>query len=358
MKRLSFIPQLDSFRFFAVLLVMISHWLPKYDFLPFAPYGVIFFFVLSGYLITSNLLYLKQSIDKGELSIPSALKYFYIRRTLRIFPLYYLVIALAYLFIRPLFEGHILWYVTYLPNFLIFRQQYWPDMLSHFWSLGVEEQFYLLWPFLIFLVKEQRLRHLFIFIILLSITFKVFVYFDHTSYGTVLPWANFDAFGVGAILAYFPFSGKRSAFLEKIPFLLLCITLSIVAHLMKLEFLLGITISGCAAFIILHAQKNFTGLAGKIVDRPELQYLGKISYGLYVYHNFMPWLWRCLTGTETRYPLPIALFTKSVLQKPVIALSAQFILLIGISSLSWYLFEKPINDLKNALKTKPSPIAG
>src|SRR5580704_14630166 len=68
LKRLSFIPQLDSFRFFSVLIVILYHWLPGYNIFHFADVGVGFFFVLSGYLISSNLLYLKQSIDKDEIT--------------------------------------------------------------------------------------------------------------------------------------------------------------------------------------------------------------------------------------------------------------------------------------------------
>ena len=339
---------------------MISHWLPKYGFLPWGAYGVTFFFVLSGYLISSNLLYLKQSIDNKEISIPNAFKFFYIRRTLRIFPLYYLAILLAYLLVRPVFAGHLFWYVTYLPNILMFREKAWPAMLSHFWSLGVEEQFYLMWPFLIFLVKERWLKYLFPIAILVSIGFKALVYLYHDSFFyTALPWANFDAFGVGALLAYLPFSRFRPVILEKIPFLwgfLFFTILSIVAHVTGLIFLLGIFISGGSFFIIRKAQTNFTGLSGKILDLPAIQYLGKISYGLYVYHNFMPWLWRCLTGAEDRYPLPIVLSTKSWLHKPIFALSAEFILLVVIASLSWYFVEKPFNNLKGLLKQKPRPV--
>lgn len=360
MKRLSFIPQLDSFRFFAVFLVLISHWIPKFNYLPWGSLGVTFFFVLSGYLISSNLLYLKESINNKEISIPQAFKLFYIRRTLRIFPLYYFAIILLYLLIGKIFEGNVIWYITYLPNILMYREKAWPGMLSHFWSLGVEEQFYLLWPLLIFSVKWDRLKYLFPFMIAVSITFKFIVYITHGSFlCTLLPWSNFDAFGIGAILAYLPFAPHRTALLEKIPFLwgfLTCTALSIVFQITGFYVLFGVCFSGSSFFIIRKAQKGFTGFAGAILNHPALQYLGKISYGLYVYHNFIPWLWRCLTGTEDRYPLPVTLFAKNNwLSKPVVALSAEFILLVGISSLSWFLLEKPFNNLKNIVGWKKNP---
>jgi peptidoglycan/LPS O-acetylase OafA/YrhL len=123
-KHLKFVPQLDSLRFFAVLLVMIAHWIPNnpVNRIPNGYLGVTFFFVLSGYLISSNLFYLKISIDQQELQLPSAFKIFYTRRTLRIFPLYFLVIFLTFLIIPKIFMGNFIWYVTYLPNcaFLVF----------------------------------------------------------------------------------------------------------------------------------------------------------------------------------------------------------------------------------------------
>ncbi len=230
-KHLRFIPQLDSFRFFAVMLVLVSHWTPKSNaYLPNGCLGVTFFFVISGYLISSNLIYLKKSIDGGSLptdggSLPTgkAFKIFYIRRTLRIFPLYFLVIFLLYLANKEIFEGKVLWYLTYLPNILFFRQKAWPGMLSHFWSLGVEEQFYLVWPLLIFTVKERWLKYLCPGIVLLSLAFKIWLFDRYNpffSYNDLLTMYNFDAFGIGAILAYLPFD-KTSfpAKIAKVPFM-------------------------------------------------------------------------------------------------------------------------------------------
>ncbi|MEJ0081052.1 MAG: acyltransferase [Puia sp.] len=177
--RLNYLPQLDSFRFFAVFLVIIYHWLPnnRINLIPNGYLGVTFFFVLSGFLISSNLLYQKRELDKGLISFSKAFKSFYIRRTLRIFPLYFLVIFLVFAIAPLAFGGHLLWYLTYTPNFLVFRMQGWPGMLSHFWSLGVEEQFYLVWPFMIFNIPLGFLKYLFSGIICLSIISK-FIFFQ------------------------------------------------------------------------------------------------------------------------------------------------------------------------------------
>ena len=360
MKKLTFIPQLDSFRFFAVFLVMVYHWLPSYAYLPWGAYGVTFFFALSGFLISSNLFYLKQSIDNQEITTPGALKQFYVRRTLRIFPLYYLVIILSFVFIRDAFSGHVGWYLAYIPNFLFAREKSWPELLSHFWSLGVEEQFYLLWPSLIFFVRWDRLKYLFLFVILFSIVMKLGLFLSHGSlFNLLLPWNSLDAFGTGALLAYLPFSRYRTTFLDRIPFrwgFFLSLGLGILSDRTGYFFLFDLFISISAIFIIRQAQKGFTGFAGKVFDFPALQYLGKISYGLYVYHVFMPWLWRCLTGRELRLPLPITIITGNWAHRPLVIEIAQFLLTVIISSLSWYLLEKPFINLARR-KARPSLVA-
>ncbi len=357
MKQLKFIPQLDSFRFFAVMLVILAHWLPgsPLNRIPNGFLGVVFFFVLSGYLISTNLLYLKRSIGQKEISVGQAFKIFYIRRSLRIFPLYYLVLFLLYLINSKIFRGDMIWYVTYLPNILMFKEKIWPGMLSHLWSLGVEEQFYLVWPLLIFIVKEKWLKYLFPGTIILSILFKLSLFHVYSTFFTfdnLLPFCSFDAFGVGAVLAFIPFSDDTSGnWSDRIPFSLgvLCsLILGTLVYMTGMCFLFAFFISAASFFIIRQAQKGFTGLVGFILDQPAIQYLGRISYGLYIYHNFMPWLWQCITGRERAYPLSIPTFNSPWLTRPVVALSAQFILLIVISSISWYVVERPFNNLKNA----------
>jgi peptidoglycan/LPS O-acetylase OafA/YrhL len=362
LKRLPFIPQLDSFRFFSVLIVIFYHWLPGYSVLFHAEVGVGFFFVLSGYLISGNLLYLKQSVDSEEMTSGHALLLFYYRRALRIFPLYYLVIILLLLAVPAVFDGNFTWYSLYAPNLLFFRIQHFAGMLCHFWSLGIEEQFYFLWPMLIIFVPWRRLKSLFICTVLASILFKVFCsFYNHNGFYVLLPFSQFDYFGMGALLAYLPFS-RFSSVLEKTNIRIILFALGLLLtvsarYIAGLGILYNLGLAGCGLMIIAQAQRGFRGLAGKILDLPPLQYLGKISYGLYVYHNLMPWLWRCLSGQETRYPLPIALFTKHWMSNAWVNLFAQLGLLLIIASLSWFLFEKPINKLKNVgIIRKPAPL--
>ena len=138
-------PSLDGLRAFSIVLVLIAHVSLQYPWLRrfvehVGNYGVRIFFVISGFLITGLLL--KELTKTGRISLKS----FYIRRTLRIFPAFYVyvltVVILAWAGILILLPGDLLHAVTYTMNYHMVRS-WW---LNHMWSLSVEEQFYLLWP--------------------------------------------------------------------------------------------------------------------------------------------------------------------------------------------------------------------
>ena len=153
--------QLDGLRFIAVFMVMIAHW-AQWQFtneliasIPFV-HGVILFFVLSGFLITRILM---QGAEAGG-SSGGFLKNFYIRRVLRIFPIYYLLIFTLFILNYQNTRDIFFWLATYTINiFQAIRNEYVGDF-NHFWSLGVEEQFYVLYPlvlFILFRIKHFRL---------------------------------------------------------------------------------------------------------------------------------------------------------------------------------------------------------
>ena len=150
-------PQLDALRALAFVGVAVSHWSPNFlaGIVPWGT-GVQLFFVLSGFLITGILLRSRPA-DLG-ISMPTALRVFYVRRCLRIFPLYYGVLALCLLFAIGPIATTWPWHVSYLSNLFYARQGHASpveDPFLHLWSLSVEEQFYLLWP-LVALVANRR----------------------------------------------------------------------------------------------------------------------------------------------------------------------------------------------------------
>jgi peptidoglycan/LPS O-acetylase OafA/YrhL len=106
-----------------------------------------------------------------------------------------------------------------------------------------------------------------------------------------------------------------------------------------------------SCIIILLSDRRLNLYLFKILDQKFLIFLGKISYGLYVYHNFIPWLIRNLNGTEIRYQLN---FKYSILPRdinPIIWFLLSMMLLISISSISWFFIEKPILKLKSKFNT-------
>ena len=183
MKKVYF-PNLDGLRFYAFLAVFFAHsfWTefdymrlnPAFHFLKEVAYkgvlGVNFFFVLSGFLITYLLL--EEKAVTGKVNIPA----FYMRRILRIWPLYYFVVFVGFVVVpfvqsrlgQPTPErGNILYYLAFLGNFDVKPTS---AVLGILWSIAVEEQFYLVWPVVFSIVPPRYYRFLFPVIIAISIS--------------------------------------------------------------------------------------------------------------------------------------------------------------------------------------------
>ena len=145
------IRRFDGLRALAVLAVIQHHFGIKAVNDVLAPGGpaVQLFFVLSGYLITGILLDAREQADRG-----AALTTFYIRRALRIFPAYYVALTLAASLNVNVYDAWP-WHAAYLSNVRIALDGKWPGPVSHFWSLSVEEQFYLLWPMIVLFARRS-----------------------------------------------------------------------------------------------------------------------------------------------------------------------------------------------------------
>jgi peptidoglycan/LPS O-acetylase OafA/YrhL len=359
--RADYMPQLDGLRAFAVGAVLIHHFFQpaRIGGVDLALLGVWLFFVLSGFLITGILLRSRDQVDYGGSPSGFVVRQFYLRRFLRIFPLYYSVLFIAATIDLGDVRDTIFWHLTYLSNYLFATRQYWGPMTAHFWSLSVEEQFYILWPALILFAPRRLLLKLIISAIAIGPIFRVaahFLDFNWIARLTVLP-ASFDALGLGALLAYCSHHASEKPMLIKR--LKQCIYglgvpgLIVFLGLQKLEnykLLSDVTVNSwfiepllwalMFVWVINRASLRFTGVAAKILEFKPLAYTGKISYGIYVYHPFVYAL------------LPILFYTTAVdfyLLPPLL----QFGLLVGttvcMAALSWHFLESPINSLKNRL---------
>jgi peptidoglycan/LPS O-acetylase OafA/YrhL len=347
---LKYMPQLDALRAFAVLAVMVHHFLPVNQFIPedYLTLGLLavrLFFVLSGFLITGILLGYR-SDEPGN-----ALKRFYFRRVLRIFPIYYLTLFIALaLGVRSIQQGAF-WHLTYLSNFIAAFHPEWMGPASHFWTLAVEEQFYFVWPFIMLLMPRRYLVKTIIGTIGLAVLFRALVL-------TVLPipmeaggiftFATLDSLGGGALLALFHYDKKLHPHLPKVMKLCLAAGLSILAlttflYAYRIGFrllytLLCLGVSLLFMVLIEKTSRGFSGKAKILLEHPLVLYTGKISYGLYVYHNFM---------------LTIVLYylakTTAVPDYRLVAILC-FTTTFATAIASWHLVERPLSHLKNKFR--------
>ena len=346
-------PQLDSLRTLAVLLVVVYHWFPTgqgINRLPNGTIGVMVFFVISGFLITRILLGNRDRIRAGKATLGHTYRNFFIRRVLRIFPLYYLVITFVYVFLPQASDirAQPAFYYLYGYNILLHKTGNWADLLSPFWTLGVEEQLYLVWPWVVLLTPPRRFRAVIIGMIAIGVLFRGYGYWNGDFDGVLTP-ASFDAFGLGALWAWY--TTERSMAVPQFRSLLNVATaVALILMVGLLTLLPGdhlavvlfqrLLISVIALWFVVGASLGFSGPGGSVLNNGALQYIGRISYGIYVFHMLVP-----------GYAVPLLL---RILNRLGIQLSLGFwahrlvslVVLLVLASASWYLFEKPINGLK------------
>lgn len=351
-------PQLDALRAFAVFAVMFVHFVghvPQWLLLvPWAACGVELFFVLSGFLITGILLDSRNRIESG-VSAWWMLRQFYVRRFLRIFPLYYAVILVGRIIQLTGFTKTFGWNLAYMTNFYILTKGEWIGAASHLWTLSVEEQFYLAWPWIVFFLPKKWLLPTFASIVFFAVVYRAVAFDWFGPWLNVTPFASFDCFGAGALLAMAQrreYEGnprlRRTLCIIGLslgtPLLIIALAgqfspRSIPGRLgamnLAMTFLFTPLISGAAS--------GFTGLPGLILMQKPIRYIGKISYGIYIYHVPVSWL---IGGSKWLYALP-----------RFIPHSAVFLVVtMAVAALSWHLFERPINQLKRLFPyrgTKP-----
>lgn len=315
-----YFPNLNGIRFLAALVVIIHHVeMGKYWFGQpniyrnsfvggvFGQLGIILFFVLSGFLITYLLL------EEHRRTQTIAIKDFYKRRILRIWPVYYLIVILS-LFVFPKigfmdipgFTEHInegfwvktLAYMTFLPNVAYDAYAHIP-YATQTWSVGVEEQFYLLWPVLmLFAIKRNKIMPVLLGTIGIYLAIKIAVIIPYAQDMSNLKaeklWLfvdhfSIDCMAIGGIAAYILFNKK-----EKILNILFNKYLQIAIYVI----LAIITVKGLVlpwfnqewyalifAVLILNLAANKKSIVN--LEYKPLNYLGKISYGLYMYHNIV-----------------------------------------------------------------------
>ena len=293
-------PALDGLRGIAILAVIFRH---NFDFLQATKYGWIgvdLFFVLSGFLITGILL--KTKTQKNYLAN------FFVRRILRIFPLYYGAIILFFVLAaaaEQLRDQYSFYFVN--QGMVWFHLQNWlyitksapthRGMFIHFWSLSLEEQFYLVWPFVMLARKQTRhLARLTIIILLASIVFR-FVTWASLENGDLNHYLQhmlrINGLCVGSLVAIWRTSSDETAkkkifqlaaillFLHAIAFLLSKLVFKTFPHFSIFGFSSIAVLFGMLLIILIEKRNKLTKM---IFENKPLMGIGKISYGLYVFH--------------------------------------------------------------------------
>lgn len=352
---LGYMPQLDGLRCLAVIAVWFEHWgYPPVrgswvlgEIQPGAM-GVWLFFVLSGFLITRILLQSRAEVDAGGATTLHAARIFYARRFLRILPVYYLTLLVASLLL-PEVRHVFWWHFTYNTNVWVTLHPHQYPAGTHFWSLAVEEQFYLIWPWIILLIPSRYLLRAIIVVVAVGVLFRFgcsLLPLGHrgTPAYALLPGCA-DKLALGALLAFFwdrsttPKLARwnnwfiRSGLWIGLPVLIALITLRHYHPDSRLA-LVFLPLSAALFFVWLigRAAHGFGGIAGAFLECLPVSYLGKISYGLYLFHYLVPQtLDRFRVHVPGRWSLRFGFYAA---------------ITIAIASLSWYAFEKPINGLK------------
>jgi peptidoglycan/LPS O-acetylase OafA/YrhL len=313
--------------------------------------GVLVFFAISGFLITGILLDYRDKAAGSAHGFRNAFATFYARRSLRIFPAYYLLLFGLLLAGAFAGDGSFFWHMTYTTNFWTAVNDRWHEVAGHFWSLAVEEQFYLVWPLVVLAAPRKWLTWIMLAGIPIGIGFRMCaLQFDWGLAIITFPMANFDALFGGALLAWAHREKKAQwlALLRKFGFLsLLAIPVLYVAPDPFGPIFAPTLIALMSVYVIDQCTIGYRGWLGWLFSRPVVLYIGKISYGLYLYHYVV----RYYVDAEWFEGFgPLAIYVRA---------AAWSVLSIAAAALSWHLFEAPINALKKhfTLPRKAEPAA-
>lgn len=343
---LTYRPELSGLRALAVGVVVVHHWLePPF---PLGEVGRCLFFVLSGYLV-SGIIWKYDAYVGAPGPWLRRLGTFYTRRVLRIIPPYYL--ALAGCALLPLSTVCVYpeWFLLPGANLLLYKSKGWGDGIGHYWTLAVDEQFYLVWPLMLGLVGRRRWA-----LLLLAVGGLVFRWIWAAWYGPVmvhllLP-ASLDLFALGTLLRLC----QGQAWLRQLArgryvagAWLLCVGLrtwlnnsGLWAEAWELGY---ISLGAVAAFATINWLLTKPHIvAQRVLNHPVMQWMGQRSYGFYLYHLPLLVFWQRLV-----YHFVPGAAERAQLMGPLPLLLVLLPTLAGLSAASWYFVEAPLDRFKN-----------
>lgn len=353
MKSKIYLSGLNGLRAIAALSVILAHlseqlvekgFFKRNYFGHFGGYSVTIFFTLSGFLITYLLL--------KELEIQSKVdvKKFYIRRVLRIWPLYFFYIFLVLMVMNFKVSNTIWYYVFIIPNIpfaihLATKAAVTIPLLIHYWSLGVEEQFYAFWPWLIkFSTKIKRTIIIFC-VAYFGLKISLSILHAPIVWQSILLHTRFCCLGIGGVGACLYFeNNKIVAFMKKriVEFLAWLLVMLFLMNQIRVFSIVNNEIISILVVVLIMNQidneKPLISLENKVFD-----YLGKISFGLYIYNPLVIYL---LSIGFLQLDIKLNYILKTCL---IVVLN--FSVIIFVSHISYYYFEKRFLKLKSNYTT-------
>lgn len=337
-------PAIDGLRFIAIFLVLMAHFAPFIAKLIVAGWiGVDLFFIISGFLITTILL---------NPSFPFLKSYrnFIIKRTLRIFPIYYLLTFLLLALNVEVVKDSIVYILTYTYNFQVIKHPFQGNMVEHFWSLSVEEQFYLFWPFIVLPLKNNRKALIIIISMIILVSYLQFSFdifptlSEYNFYGT---FPRMGSLGLGALSALLDGNivSKNRYLSSKTTEVAVLILISVAGILNYFTLL-----SFCSFFIVLKAVYSSFKIkvVRELLNNKMVIKIGQLSYGIYLFHLPISYLldvyfnpiWSSLNWQS------ISVFKILRWHAYLVKFPLYSLISITTAYLSYMFIEKPILNLK------------
>jgi peptidoglycan/LPS O-acetylase OafA/YrhL len=354
---------LDGLRALAVMLVFLSH-KAHVEAIDAGKIGVWLFFLISGYLIMGELHRNRVRIEQRTARRDAVLYVFFVKRALRIFPVYYLLlialtIAHALFYQRDVDLG-LAWHYVFLSNFWIgIVHDGWPGSVSHFWSLAVEQQFYLIAPFALLFTRASRHLAICMVMICAAAAAHLALYASGAIEPLVYafsPW-NFALLALGGALAIggarVPMKGRLQAGVWCVLALASLAACALAradcetceaAQRAILPGLLDIGLALSLGAVLLWLVRRQDSVLVALLEARPLAYLGTISYGFYLFHNLVP-------ARLGEAPALYAHLGLPPLAQDLLPLVLQFALSVLLAHLSWQLLEKRVLEWKEPLAT-------
>ncbi len=374
------LPALDGVRGLAILMVLLYHFVAQTTatnrfetvvnrVLSYGPLGVDLFFILSGFLIT-GILY-------DSCRDPSYFRSFYMRRVLRIFPLYYLVLAAVFLVVPlvPFLRGselaglreHQVWAWLYGVNVYLAIQKNWAfKYLDHFWSLSIEEHFYFVWPLVVWLLGRRPRALMGVALGIAATCFAGHLVASLAGVNPVVTMVftpfQLDALCLGGFFAIYARQPGGEAAIKRPIVPMAAVAVAVLAlqfgfhRFTNLELLRSLR-SGMfrillAALLLQALVAPLSSLGSRFFRSAPMVALGKYSYGLYVYHHFFSYYFT-RHGTEFALARVVGSHTLAV----AIQAASGIAVSVAIAWLSYELFEKHFLRLKRFWPSTKEPAA-